>query len=116
MLSDIHKVEPRPKVPFAQLEEMPVVKTGDRRRHRSDQQGKPLTPGDLEDTLKHLNSMMEQMRTNIVFSIDEESSKVVIKVINSLTEEVIRQIPPDEVLRIASHISKLMGIFVDESA
>jgi flagellar protein FlaG len=69
-----------------------------------------------ERVVEELNALMERLQTNLLFSIDDTTRRIVIKVIDANTQEVIRQIPPEETLRIASHISKLLGIFVNETA
>ena len=72
-------------------------------------------PSDSERTIEELNALMERLQTNLVFSVDEATRRVVIKVVDANSGEVIRQIPPEETLRIASHISKLLGIFINET-
>jgi|WetSurMetagenome_2_1015567.scaffolds.fasta_scaffold1084677_1 flagellar protein FlaG len=116
MPSEVQKIDSLPPAVFMHVEDMPVVKAGDNKSRENSRFTARPTRTQLEDTVKELNAMMERMQTNLLFSIDDASKKVVIKVIDSRTQEVIRQIPPEETLRIASHISKLMGIFIDESA
>lgn len=44
------------------------------------------------------------------FSIDRETRTVVVRVIDGETGEVIREIPPSEILAIAEEMEKLKGI------
>ena len=63
---------------------------------------------------KELNDAVKLFNTNISFSVDKDTGKTVIKVIDADTDEVLRQIPPEDALRIAAHIKELMGILYDD--
>ena len=41
---------------------------------------------------------MQQSRRELHFSVDENSGRTVIKVIDSATQELVRQIPPEQLL------------------
>jgi len=54
------------------------------------------------------------------FSVDEASGRSVIKVVDQQTDQLIRQIPTEEVLRVAQDIKKLqeemgqsLGLLID---
>jgi len=68
----------------------------------------------VESVVKDLNDAVKMFNTNLSFSIDKDTGKTVIKVVDVATKEVIRQIPPDDVLRIAAHIKELLGILYDK--
>ena len=51
--------------------------------------------------------------TRVTFSIDHESGRMFIRVIDNATNEVIRQIPPEEFVRIADRLAKMIGILFD---
>ncbi len=53
-----------------------------------------------EDTLKELNDLAAMRNLNIAFSLDKESGEQVVKVIDKETEEVVRQIPSEELLKL----------------
>jgi flagellar protein FlaG len=50
------------------------------------------------------------------FWTDRETGKTVISVLDSETREVIRQIPPEEILAIARAIGRMRGFFFDDEA
>ena len=72
-------------------------------------------PSSLSSLAKELNDAMAMFSTDISFSIDKDTGKTVIKVIDNSTKEVIRQIPPEDVLRIAARIKELVGILYDHT-
>ena len=69
---------------------------------------------DLERIGKELNHYMRMFNTYLAFEVDRPSNRIIIKIIDTETEEVIRQIPPEEMLRIMHHIDELLGLLVDE--
>jgi flagellar protein FlaG len=76
--------------------------------------GKPGAQPSVDSVVKDLNDAVKMFNTNLSFSVDKETGKEVIKVIDASTKEVIRQIPPEDVLRIAAHMKELLGILYDD--
>ena len=70
----------------------------------------------VQEVVADLNRTMSLTNTKLSFSVDKASKQTVVKVLNSETQEVIRQIPSDEALKIAQHVQSLMGILYDASA
>jgi flagellar protein FlaG len=62
--------------------------------------------GNLQSTVQDLNEMIQNVRRNLQFSIDDDSGRTVVKVIDAETNEVVRQIPSDEVLAMARHLDE----------
>ncbi|HYF04319.1 MAG TPA: flagellar protein FlaG [Patescibacteria group bacterium] len=71
----------------------------------SGKQGKGATV-EFDILAEKIKSFLELDNVHIQFSRDEESSKMVLKLIDTETKEVIRQIPEETVLEIARFISK----------
>jgi uncharacterized FlaG/YvyC family protein len=61
------------------------------------------------------NPALQMLQISLSFSIDEASKRVVIKVVDATTHELIRQIPPDETLKIAAEIVKAMDVHFDQT-
>lgn len=53
---------------------------------------------------------------NLQFSIDKETGKTIVTIVDSETNEVIRQIPGDEVLAIARAIDRMQGLLIRQKA
>ncbi len=61
-----------------------------------------------------LNDIMNDLGTNLGFSIREDmDNKVVVEVKNRNTDELIRQIPSEELLKIMEKMEALSGIIFD---
>jgi flagellar protein FlaG len=69
----------------------------------------------VDELVHNLNKSMQDMGTQVSFSVDRDTKHVVIKVIDTVTKEVVRQIPPEEMLRVSENIRKLIGVRVDQT-
>lgn len=70
----------------------------------------------LDQALSQIREFVEIAASDIDFSIDEKSGEMVVKIIDRATEEVIRQIPPEEMLEIARALDRLQGLFLQNKA
>lgn len=59
----------------------------------------------LKVAVQEIEKFVQSVKRNLEFSIDEPSGKVVVKVIASESGEVIRQIPNEEVLKLANSLN-----------
>lgn len=64
----------------------------------------------IESTVSRLNNMVQSIERDLNFRVDETSGKTVITVLDTKTEEIIRQIPAEHVLAISANIESLKGI------
>jgi flagellar protein FlaG len=58
------------------------------------------------------NRAMLAANAQVQFAIDNESGRTLIKVVDTESKRVIRQIPTEEILVIARNIDKLQGLIV----
>jgi len=59
---------------------------------------------ELSAVVAELNSQLQSVERNLQFSIDDGSGQTIVKVVNTETEELVRQIPSEELLRISERI------------
>ncbi|BCT32115.1 flagellar protein FlaG [Pseudomonas protegens] len=59
----------------------------------------------LKMAVQEIEKFVQSVKRNLEFSIDEPSGQVVVKVIASDSGEVVRQIPNEEVLRLANSLN-----------
>ncbi len=62
---------------------------------------------ELGEAVENINQFVNSQGRTLNFSVDEESGKPIVKVIDFETKEVIRQIPSEEVLTMAKAIKRL---------
>ena len=63
----------------------------------------PSSP-DFSFIAERLQNMLQD-DTSVQFSIDEKTKRIILQVIDNRTNEVIRQLPPEESLKIAQYIT-----------
>ena len=63
-----------------------------------------------------LQQAIEPVANDLTFSVDEQSGKTVVRVVDSVTKELIRQIPSEEVMAMAHSIEQQAGMLVQAKA
>ncbi len=61
-------------------------------------------PWEIEQAIQEINDYMQLVRRNLEFSVDKDTQRVVVKVIDAESGEVVRQIPPAAVLELAKYL------------
>ena len=74
---------------------------------------RPLNENEVEGVVGDLRQYVQNLQRTLQFSVDEESGQTVVRVVDSETKEVIRQIPAEELLRIA-HRLQVAGLLLTE--
>ena len=70
----------------------------------------------LDAAVKKLNDFVAPALQTIEFSVDQESERTVVKVVDTATQKVLRQIPNEEVLAISKTLDKLQGLVIKQTA
>ena len=76
----------------------------------------PTKASEVRQAVSDLNDYVQTLRRDLQFSVDEDSGRTIIKVIDSETKELIRQIPPEEVLALARHLDSAEGLILRDHA
>ena len=63
---------------------------------------------------EYLEQRLRALDAKLVFRVDEESGKLIAEVRDYVTGELVRQIPPEEMIRISKAISEYLGLLIDE--
>lgn len=69
-----------------------------------------------DSAVKRLNETASLFDTQLQFTIDPATGRRVVKVMDRATNEVIRQIPAEDVLRLSQAIEDFKGLLVREQA
>lgn len=70
----------------------------------------------LEAVVENVNDYVQNVQRQLSFSIEKESGKTVIRVVDSATDELVRQIPSEEFLELAKALEKAKGILLQAEA
>lgn len=74
---------------------------------------------DQQTTNENIRKAVEQMNKNMgnseaVFGIHEGTNRVMIKIVDKTTKEVIKELPPEKTLDMIARVWDMAGILVDE--
>ena len=72
-----------------------------------------MTPKAADGIADKMNQVASVFNTSLAFSVDESTGKTIIKVMDKETDEMIRQIPPDEMLRMIGKMRYVMGMLLN---
>ena len=74
----------------------------------------------LDEAVKKVSDFLNTQNRDLLFNVDEQTQRTVVTVKDSSSGEVIRQIPSEEVLKLADRIQELqqdvgnsIGIFIN---
>ncbi|WP_281951140.1 flagellar protein FlaG [Nitrosophilus kaiyonis] len=70
----------------------------------------------IQKSIEDLNKKMSMLNSQLKIEIDEDTGIQVVKIIDKETKEVIRQLPPDVILKIAKYIDEVTGLLFNEKA
>lgn len=59
---------------------------------------------ELQNAVIELNKAVQNIQRNLEFSVDDITGRTVVKVVDKQTDEVIRQMPSEEALKLAQHM------------
>ncbi|MEW9902817.1 flagellar protein FlaG [Pseudomonas putida] len=101
-----------------QVAEKPVVQPVDISDEGNKKDDPLMVKGveEVKSAVAEIEKFLKETRRNLEFSTDEESGRIVVKVIASDSGELIRQIPSEEALRIAHSLSDVKSILFDAKA
>lgn len=68
----------------------------------------------IMDAISKANNKMRDHLTRCEFAYHEDTKRITIKVIDQETEEVVREIPPDDTLKMLEKMWEMAGLLVDE--
>lgn len=74
------------------------------------------SPDQLNQAVKQIQDVIKQTANSLQFSIDKDSGMTIVKVVDTESKKVIRQIPSEEVMAIAKALDKLQGLLVKQQA
>lgn len=75
------------------------------------------TAAQLQNVVDNINKALKQSNKNLEFTIDTETNKSIVKLVDSETGDVIRQFPSEEVLAISRAIDRIQqGLLLKQEA
>ena len=68
----------------------------------------------LKQGIEKINQYIKVFNVKVSFDVDKPTGRTVVRISNNETQEVIREFPPEEFLKMAAKLSELMGLMVDQ--
>ncbi len=81
-----------------------------------------ISRDELESIVSQLQDYVQSIQRDMKFQIDDATGRVIVQVIDSHSQEVVRQIPSEEMLAIARHLAdsiennEAKGFFIELKA
>lgn len=70
----------------------------------------------VNQAVKEINTALKNLSPNLEFSVDAESNRTIVKVMDLQTKQVLRQMPSAEAIEISKALDKLQGLLVKQKA
>lgn len=74
----------------------------------------PGTPEHLKKMIAEMNRKISNSNEEAVFGVHEKTNRIMIKILDKDTKEVIKEFPPEKTLDMIASIWELAGILIDE--
>ena len=75
---------------------------------------KKATEEKIQRVSELMNDYVSSMQRDIKIQVDNDTGRIIVKVISEETGKVIREIPPKELLALAAKMEEISGAFFDE--
>lgn len=92
--------------------EIPVQITGERLGLKVERD--LIDERDLNQLVERYNKTLQENGTALKVSIHEKTRSIVVKIVDSKTDEVIKEIPPEKMLDLMYNLCQNIGVFIDE--
>ena len=73
-----------------------------------------LDPQKVDEMTKEVQSYLDDLNISLNFKFEDKSGGLVVQVMNKDTGDVIRQIPPESLVRLREKLRELRGSLVDD--
>ncbi len=81
-----------------------------------EQEPQPVTVTGVQDAVEEINKVLHYMNERLEFSVHEATNRVMVRVLDRETDEVLREIPPEQILDLVAKLQELVGLLVDKRA
>ena len=85
-------------------------------RAKEQERAQIISNPDLDTVAKDLERLTLAFNRKLRFSVNQETDEVVVKVVDSETDKVIKEIPAEELQRLHQKLKEMIGLLFDEKA
>jgi len=80
------------------------------------EKAKEATDEIAEEVATGLNDLVHELHRELHFAVDKDSGDTIIKVVDRATDEVVRQIPSEEMVKLHKRLQETSGVIFQDSA
>lgn len=106
----------QPRQPVEQVQFTSSAPENNTRVNEQVRESQDVSAEQLEAAIDRLNEIAASSQRSLNFSVDDSAEQVVVQVRDLSTDQVVRQIPNEEALRLAESFDRLLGLIFDEQA
>ena len=92
----------------------PQQQSGTQQQDGQQQGQKQPSQDEIKNAISHANKRAHFGNTSAQFSYHEKTKRISVKILDKDTNEVIKEIPPEETLDMIAKMYELAGIMIDE--
>ena len=70
----------------------------------------------LDQAVEAINKFLKPVASSIEFSVDQDSGRTIVQVIDTDTQDVLRQFPSKQALAMSHELDKLQGLLIRDKA
>lgn len=85
-----------------------------RKKSADSEQFHPQKSDQLKKAIAEMNKKINNSNEEAVFGVHEDTNRIMIKIMDKETKEVIKEFPPEKTLDMIARIWEMAGILVDE--
>jgi flagellar protein FlaG len=75
-----------------------------------------LDEGAVKEVVEKTQAFLDDLNIRLDFEVYEETGDLVVRIFNRETEELLREIPPEDLLKLHKKLAELRGVLFDEKA
>jgi flagellar protein FlaG len=74
------------------------------------------SPQAMRQAVKAINEAAKSLNSSVQFSLDNRASRPIVRVVDTETGQLIRQIPSEEVLALREALDRIVGLLINHTA
>lgn len=91
--------------------------SGTKKEYDKPSQKVETSPPSINETITSVekaNKLLFKNNTHLKFDVNDESEKVIVRIIDDETGEVLKEIPDEDFVEMMHKLCEIAGIFIDE--
>lgn len=77
---------------------------------------KPEQKGTISEAVERIRTQVQSLQRNLDFSVDDSTGQVVVQVLDGDSGKVVRQIPSEDILRLAERLDEMRSLLFEAKA